>query len=531
MVVATWGFPGNWLKERYSAAVPPANVDKWHRLSEWSIGGYVEAHSPTPVEAKALSEMGFDVGVVVYALDSLSAVPRLSVPSDDDVRGKLVEELNKYVDGWLNKDPEGYGEVRGRAEKVAGLFVSGYFGEVGFPLDKVSTVVLPGTGVYALGPGSKGKRYVFRGSPQNAAVAMELDLLERVDAFKPDAVVFDSTHGINYLPIVAKRVVERVARVYSALEGRKVCVATVQSDTPAGGLAGLELGVMVVDVKVFSASPREVLEELLPHFDSEPYRMLKKDEKVKPPDSLKELRKEFGELKEVKPLAKALVELAGYGLTLYLCSKVRELAGGDFSSMAGRLLERVRGALYERDVASGGEVRVEHVYAFSDSVPGVLEAVYVLGRVVPRLAELCGVDEQGFMGVDRLLEVGRSLGLTRLGERLLGYEVSDVKRRVSAARDAGIELEGRVVPYAAVYDAVEGLLRKEGVGDSVRREAVEKFKEILGRGVKCDVDARNFYAHAGLERNVVEVKVQGGSVYVRYREECMENVRSVVEKG
>jgi len=124
---------------------------------------------------------------------------------------------------------------------------------------------------------------------------------------------------------------------------------------------------------------------------------------------------------------------------------------------------------------------------------------------------------------------------------------------------------GREALYRVLYDATEELYDKLGQRDRGLLEKlkyrcselgqgdIETVKSALGEDLEklrarvcedidpsalkeCTVDERNFYAHAGFEKNITLIKIgrAGGNSYeiwLRYRPECINTVKSIVEKA
>ena len=56
------------------------------------------------------------------------------------------------------------------------------------------------------------------------------------------------------------------------------------------------------------------------------------------------------------------------------------------------------------------------------------------------------------------------------------------------------------------------------------------YNEVLGRGIG-EPDARNFLAHSGFEKNIIEAKKEDGKLMLRYRESKIETIADLCQRG
>lgn len=97
-----------------------------------------------------------------------------------------------------------------------------YFEELGIPVKKIVSVrVLPGIGTYG--------KYQFIGSPQNTALALELDVLDTLNKLSLDAVILDITHSISFLPVTTYSGVFRAAKIYATLNDKAIPISVINS--------------------------------------------------------------------------------------------------------------------------------------------------------------------------------------------------------------------------------------------------------------------------------------------------------------
>ena len=538
LVVGVWGFPGSWLLAGYRSLVPPRDPGRWGRLVYWGLGERVDLHSTLVALAKTLLDSGWCVRVVVYGLDSLAAPPRRRdpgrIPGDDEVRRGLVEETNALIDEFYASDPRDYGEVVGRAERVLRLYVEGYFGEAGLDLSLVDLVVVPGVGVFQLKGGDGGfKRYVFRGSPQNTLALLELDLYRRLHTYRPRAVVLDVSHGINFLPVLAVSALRWAVKTYSALEGVEVGVAVVNSDPVESH--GQEATLHLVDARVVSRRPLEVLADVVGEVwrlveGVKAYKMLVREER--PPKELLELDKTVRMVaKKYASLAGTMLRVADYGLLLYLAHQLTDTDPNEILKDAKKVEELLSKAMARRVEAGGDTVIVSH--GFSLNASGILDTIYTLHLLAKMAREAPGLIEEveGYRmaGLDRLRSYAERVGLREPAKTLLYNELRDLEKRVNLYRKVTGEALEKPTPYRLVYKALEA--QALDLLDEDRRQDLLKDLEKSAESKMCDVDTRNFYAHAGLEQNAIAVAVKGDRILVGYHPQCLEKLAETIKES
>ena len=531
LVVGVWGFPGRWRRARYIPPKPPEG-SRWGRLVEWGLGGarVVQAHATTTALAGAL-QGDWDVSMVIYGLDTLASPPRAC--GDDELARRLASQLEGMRREFAESPPKAYGDVVDRAERVLRLYVDGYAGEVGFPQDRVEAVVLPGTGTFRF----DGSTYVYGGSAYTTMAALKLHLYLKLRSVQPDAIVLDISHGINYLPAIAADAVREVVAVYSAVSGRDVGMAVVNSDPIAE--SDQASTIHLVEARVVREDPltaaRRLAERVRDVRDS-PIRMLTGK---RPEGAAASLRNYFsgrqGGIGILDDVIGAVGAIATYGLVLYLVTCLSGLDRDALEAEIGRLKSLLEQAVRDRRVLSGdGEVRIGCDYAV---LPSTVDALYLMDLVKSRLLD--GLPEVRrltleapggrrapalMVDLNDLRKYADRLAIKPPAETIFANEVDEIEARARLYRlllGGGAEA---MDPYSVVYDATE-----TGAFRLLERDELDRIRERFWHRGPCEFNKRNFYAHAGFERNVIAVKAESdGRVLVGYLEECMDAIRREV---
>ena len=552
LLIATWGFPGSWKKAKYIPPIPPEKTHKWTKLTEWQWSNEeIPTYSTTVALTQKLIEQysdkeDIDIQILIYGIDTLACPPKLSTGSikeGEEERKGLIEKLNKEIDKFYKKDPENYDEVYERAEKVLRIFVKEYFKE---PIKKKSILeknifvkILPGVGLYIL----RDKSYEFTGSPQNTALALELDLFDRLNKTKPDAIILDISHGINYLPVVTVNAVLRTAKIYSALTSKSIPVAILNSDPVTMVLQ--EAKIHLVQVHKIKEAPLSTLRELITDIekniqDLENIQVYKMIKQTKPPERIINLNKEIKQLyKEYFNKAKGILTESEYGLILYTLTfcDLSDLEKTD--NTVNTIIGNIHKALCKRKVVVNDKsIRIEYKYALQ---PNEITSIMYLSKLLKKILESKNEIERynSLFNIDSLKKYAKEIGLSGMGNIIFENEISDIKRRVSGVmKKLNISLPSSV-PYKIIYDLFDLLenyqtiFSKNTIMKIIEHKEIneiitnkEKYKDIIS----CKINQRNFLAHAGFEKNVTEIAIIDGKIFVGYREDCYNYVKEVINK-
>lgn len=388
------------------------------------------------------------------------------------------------------------------------------------PSIHVRSHALPAIGVFKDGDGNVWR---FRGGLGFLYAGSFLQAFEVMEELRPDVVLLDLSHGMNYIPAILKDSVFLATLLYaSRLEGGSVHFLAFNSDpvTAQGEkvflhpIEGVELSADVARERLWQAISWAVTSSSRARL----YRFLDRER-------AREVSKRYGkEIKEFSRFAKigrSIVKAVSNGLVLYLA----QYLPGDvkaFSRYEGRLREALK--TYERDEAwcriERGEGRVD-VNALID-INREAVYLYALASLLKSLP-LRGVagGEDG-IGLSQLAELADAFSFSAMVKIIAKAEISNVKARVEklASECFGGRID-QFIPYSAVYDATRF------VGGEVKVYC-ENLKPPDAGSRGAGPDPRNFLAHAGLEKNLIEVRFSDGEVYVRYRDR--KSVESVIER-
>ena len=531
LIVATWGDPARWKLVEYHVEVPT------NKEVEVKRAGY--SRSTLAPLLKAFWDRG--VKALVLASETLAALNPPSSWSSESVRQAASEYLNRYL---------GMREYSGMPRAV-------------------ESEVLPGVGVFQVKGGAGVQLLKIVGSPHLYAAHAYVEVLKRLLELRPKKLLLDVSHGINYMPLMAYRAVVEAAYTYTILEGSSLNLIVYNSDPvleerQVSTLHIVEQRYIKLEDAVSRAYARVRRLDLrsLPNRAFKMPLTLGRDERGKHGREVGERRREFRD--GIMPLIEAcrsLAVAASRGLILYLAYKASGLGEKRCLKGGGPLMEI--GRLVENRViqsTEGGSVTLTYPLAPGEEL---VESA-VCAALAIRLVEEIGTPrvDEGFK-LSLLEDLARTYVVESAAKTIVSNELSDVKSRVAVyrtvshlLRSAGVEPTlplDRWIPYTLVYllgeVEVEGSRLIELWRDGRLERAVkgseslivEELKSILERegglslvleGYRCnpdEIDRRNFYAHAGLERSAVKVYPQEDPL-LAYYEECFCRVGEYAEE-
>ncbi len=554
LLIATWGFPGSWKKAKYIPPIPPEETHKWTKLTEWQWSNEeIPTYSTTVALTQKLTEQysskeDIDIQILIYGVDTLACPPKLNpsnIREDEEERKELIRKLNEEkIRKFYEKDPEDYNEVRRRAEEVLRLFVDKYFekliNEKLIKEESISIRILPGVGLYKLKYESdKEKYYEFIGSPQNTALVLELDLFDKLNEIKPSAIILDISHGINYLPVIAVDAVLRATKVYSALTNKSIPIAILNSDPVIEILQKAKIH--LVQVLKVKETPLSLLREIIINVEKNIpdinniliYKMIKQ---TKPPEKIINLDKEIKQLyKEYFSKAKGILTESEYGLVLYTLTFHNTSNLEKTSNKINSIVETIHKALSKRkSIPNEKSIKIEYEYALQSNE--ITSIIYLL-KLLKEILKSKNEGHNTLISIDYLEKYAEKIGLVGPGEILLKNEIHDIKERVKRIKEKLSLYIDTPIPYTAIYDLAELLNNYPILKNTILKVIMhDRIRQIIAKfksqefDIKCkDIDERNFLAHAGLERNSIDIMSIGKRIYIRYRDSCREQVNKIIE--
>lgn len=522
LVVATWGLPSPWRKVNYLLEVKPPSIKEWGKYSRWPPydGKPIPSYSTTVALIKALEELGWSTKALIFGLETLAS----SSAGGDNEKKDVNQKHSEIVKRLCGNIPS-CSCLRDAAREILDLWVKKYFEDM---MDKVAGMhILPGAGVYNISCDS-GRVFKYSNSPLLFSFLFEYIVFKSLLELKPDAVILDITHGVNYMPSLAIRSIERPVKVYSALSSKEVGLAVTNSDPVQQNTQ--ESTIHFVVVKRISEEPLPLLREISDIVIEEAKGKLYYMRRPEKPQSmgLRSLDKLEQKVKTLKEDLKVISKAYDYGLALYLIEKLTQKYNvqiPDFEEIVWN----------ECNIESkDSEVTMSRKYILDqDLIMSIIYAKDLLSRISQSIGKKINytiINQYELYSIECL----KKIGIKDIGKLLLEYELDSIRENIKkllqiVEGDEKENIYNKPIPYAAILNILKD---SEAMNRENREKIINEALKSL-ESEKCDIDKRNFYAHAGLERNSIVVlikdKTQEPQIMIGYRPECRNKLNTLLK--
>lgn len=564
IIVATWGDPIAWKEVNY---VVPLKIPVKSCRDLWREG-------EREVERKIESSIKSSSATVAIARSIWGEEEKGDSKESGALLKKIVIVVSETLGGCrdsINQDGRRCLEyIKESARNYISDYIKKFFGSVHGIENIVDIIIAPGIGLI-----DTSERRIFRCNPANYAVMVFSELLKIFLEVEPTTVIVDITHGINYMPHILVLMVEKAFKTYilkqyisrqqthregSSEEEKSYKIIVVNSDPYIQSRRTQQyreseniLYINIIsceEIELNEESYKAILEELI----------LNIDKVLKTPQSPKAYR--FKEVRDVKEVIKSLTldeyndEIAReikdfkdfmktlkHGLILPTIYKVLELRSQGKSDCLKILYKALEYMDHEKLIYSkcrcGGNEGKD-----SKSLE-VYRKIWLDPNVLSLAVGSCFVKENIYGMINRTINQDNLFSLEMLKKLLdhipstVAYEIAknelhDIERRAKhVARLFEEEVIDRLYPYYVIYDiydAVEGV----SVFEALKSEP-EDIKKMLRdvHKARCDkIDRRNFYAHAGYEKNITLIRIRKHGedflIELSYDKDCLERIYKIV---
>ncbi len=504
LVVAFVGDPCGWSRVVYEPPAIPAKGCSW--LSPETVLG-VRTESATTLKPLITNgARGIVYVPVSVAFGMARNVKNVKRPRNPCCRG--VDELSECSSDKLDN----YDALEQCSRKRLEEFLSC---ELGDKAGKVEILVAPSVGRYQRG--DRRAVSVFSGDTGLYYAYVLATLYEKMFLHKPDTLVIDTTHGINYATSMGLQAALRAAEAYSAASGQPLRVITVNSE-PVQGDTGKD-GAAIYVTMCHNIQPSTATRNLLSlQPPGKLYVRLVHGKEVLPRELEKKRREIVDAARKVYDIAKALVA----GLPL-LGLHLHGVLGGEnqlaLLKGAPRLL--VESVAYSPITERENNVfKIMYRYTIEPIQAEALIAAHALHKVLERVLDgIPGrrVGEAVFYPLEELDNLVERLNkeglLTTQSFFIAKNEVSDIKVRLRLYDHIIGIGDDKPVPYTKIYAVADGNLRA-----AFQREETHS----------CSINERIFYAHAGLVKELIYIVKHGGKYAVAYKPQCLKEIENKI---
>ena len=423
-----------------------------------------------------------------------------------------------------------------------------------FP-EKYSVKVLPSIGSFVCPSGESLAEVYFKGSMRVFYASVYLHVLKILARKDYDVVILDLSHSVNFMPFATKSAVEYASYAYvaSSTDERKRLYLLTYCAVPVIRLRKESLKSLVAPIHLLETvrlEPKSAFKILcdeiyrLIHCRDEGYRTFRKErliniiDKSKAKAILSEYRETLASSKidvlldDLWKLTGHLVDSIENGLVLKLATVLDKLSEDYVKALETIIVKYSTdpGALVKHVSTKENSTVIEYEYSIEPR-KRLIKLHALLYAVVSKKMKLGSLSDNEWFSIDVLRKIKEEFIVDPVKKIIIDNELSDFKKRIlglSSLLDVSENplrsKEG--VPYAAVHTLTSEARAVRLIDIFRKNRSFARYlaKELEERAEKVPVKyhERDFYAHAGLEQNIVQVKVDKGSIYLKYRVDILE---------
>ena len=495
IIVAPWGNPFTWAEVTYNLRGQGAGGSTQSVKARTSLACLVRALNPKAVNL---------------------IIPETLLCPGNKQRKEFEEYAKKPLEDILEViDNDDYGN----ALKILKSAIERFYEEHVLAKARGPTpyiTLAPTIGEYRCGNRSYMWEIISKVDPISAYAAYALtSIVSTVVKLNPkDEIILalDTTHGLNYMPLAAYRATMAAARILSAGLNINVRFRQYNSAPYTRGVEKLD----IFTVKEETITPNKAIQRLVYSY------LAREPGKARPflraarlsselNRQLNMLQERLKDLKELHEKVYSLASAIHFSMPLAFLQLGLMNRGTDIKKLINEL-DRILGELLNYvEVATDekGRVRIRHIAVPRyDDIKSFLAATSISSYATHAL----DVEKPPINSREGLVEASLILLENVTNKWLKGPLLKVVEHEISTFRKA---------------------YQGEEVGGKIIRELIEKAIAREGEWVsledKCEEQVRIYVAHAGLVSNSIEIKVQKDQLHVRYRRQCLEQLRNCLK--
>ena len=514
LIVAPWGDPVRWKEIRYIVELPSKNFKDIALSKEY----YCKASSLAALHEAFEKELG-------WKCFSLILIPSTLAVNGPDFYENIPEKFSNLAKIALNY-------VKSIAQNKPIL-----------PKNNYCLRVIPSIGLFP----SKDKDFetLFRGSIRIFYSAVYFTVLKTLSEDKYDVVVLDLSHGVNFMPVTTRNAIEYAAYAYTAsgnVEKLQMLSYNSAPITPPPGKKAEEIPPLNIHlIESIKIDPEYAFQQLY----NEVYSIIKyrgqsfetnklvnivdkERAKILIRKYLNFIEKELllNQLNELNKLATDLTDSLQNGLILKLAMTLDKLGYKHLSAIEKVIEEySIKCKALTVNKHYNKKTQVEYNYNIEPRIR-VTKLHALIYAILKRTEKIGKISEDTWYPIDILNKIEEEFIVDKVKKIIIKNELENYKTRILGLKDIIGEkplAKEEGIPYAAVHSLTSearairliDLFRRY---DPLIRRIVKDLEDIASK-TSLEYDERNFYAHAGLEQNIVKIKVKGNKILVKYRKE------------
>ncbi|MEM3610100.1 MAG: CRISPR-associated CARF protein Csx1 [Candidatus Anstonellales archaeon] len=434
-----------------------------------------------------------------------------------------------FFSSTMGKIGKNYDEIIKSAEEEAKKFLENqdYCG-----MDyrnRVEIKIIPGIGRFK----DNGEHKIFEGRINQIRTSAFILALDELNNKKPNTVILDISHGVNYMPVYIRDAVFDALIAYVALCQDKKIKWIVYNSEPVQE-DNVEANIQLVeDLEIDTKQAFSILYSKL-------NTVIKKygNSKFVP---VKWIQNKFEtatyksysfshDWDRLYKLVKKFVKSVNRGLILLLPYIKSELENID--------IKKLKDEFYRFSYINCNDeiVRVDQNKSLVTYLVEPKIEIYFILTSAELINNIRIKEIQDKYELEQLKEIGKRYIIEEAAQKIVENELEQIKECVEIASSLNIKLNDEE-PYNVYYYISQIKVKEKRLIDIYRREkkleniSLVIFEENLNEWRKIATpDERNFYAHAGLERNITNIIKSKEKIWIRYSDNGLEYAKKYAEK-
>ena len=404
-------------------------------------------------------------------------------------------------------------------------------------MKRVKVKVLPGIGRFK----EDGKHKILVGRINQIRTSAFMIALEELKDANPDTVILDISHGVNYMPVYIREALFDAVIAYIAVSQNKKIRWIVYNSEPVQE-ENVEANIQLVEY-LEKIDEKQALSILYGKLNT----IIKKygNSNFTP---VNWVQNKFGNANfyrkvhfsddwdKLYKLVKRFVKSVNRGLVLLLPYIKPDLSCINVGKLKDELL-RFSYIKYDSGVVHVDEDKSLVVYLLEPKI----ETCFIL--TAAELINNMEVDEvSGKYDIEQLNKISEKYIVEEAARKIVENELKQIEECTKIASLLNIKLNSEE-PYNVYYYISQQKCREKRLIDIYRKKEIESIESEVCKGqLKISEeqlnewrktwtpDERNFYAHAGLERNITLITKTKEKIWLRYTEAGLEQAFKYAEK-
>lgn len=400
---------------------------------------------------------------------------------------------------------------------------------------------------------------------------------------EPERVVLDVSHGINYMPILAYHALRLAAAAYVFLNGIDELEILYYNSDPVLVEKSKAIIHLIEIERLDKEKALETLYNTLTRI-ARIFREGRENSIVKHPGSiiktylsnkignieeileqagtrLKEIREKLKDTKETLLKVGELYSSLNKGLPLYAVKQLYEFINNNIDYKMRDNKQYVEEITTSREFKDffnpirigQHEIHIIPKYIVTRDIIDLYSSLILGQKIISEIKLAIGeqaekISGEQYFNIKLIEDFANRYILNNIAKTIVDNELHTIKETVDIYKQICGTIEKPLL-YKTIYDLAQEEINYNAVEKikliKIYRENKEKIKTLpqekietikrkyCNKTEKCnpnEINERNFYAHAGLERNAIKILLKNHKIHIAYDNKCINTIEKHVRK-